>query len=252
MELSNFINLSSLVTGLTSTGLVILFTALYKKGSWTKEHKIATNLENEGDKLYHGRLWDNAIEQFEKSIAIWEKEMKPSHTMGLCKKLAKCYSEKGEIDKAMQYLIKCEAAWDSLKKGIKIYEVYDELALLYLRKGELSIAKEYSQKALKEQRALNSVRIPVSLAIAARIAKERDDFEQAERLYLESVEYLESLNDVYGLASVLYDLGELKRHQKSFEKAATYYKKSITQFEKLGSPRASEIEEKLISLTIEQ
>jgi tetratricopeptide (TPR) repeat protein len=252
MEYLNFINLPSLITGLTSTALVILFTALYKKGSWTREHKMATNLEYEGDKLYHGRLWDNAIEQFEKSIAIWEKEMRISHTMGLYKKLARCYTEKGEVDKAMQYLIKCEAAWDSLKKGIKIYEVYDELALLYLKKGELNIAKEYSQRAVKEQRASNSVRIPVSLAIAARIAKEHDDFEQAERLYLESVEYLESLNDIYGLASVLYDLAELKRQQKSLEKAAIYYKKSVIQFEKLGSPRASEIEERLMSLVNEQ
>ncbi len=248
MESFALIKLPELLTFLAGSALVVLFTTLYNKGAWTREHKRAAFLEREGDRFFATGLWGNAIDRYQQGIAIREKEMQLLYVLTLSKKLGRCYRETGDNDRAMQYFVKCETIWDQLRKDVKMYEIYDELALIHLKRCDLKLAAEYSRKAIESQRVINSARLPVSLAIGARIAKERDNFEEAEKLYCEATERADKTGDIYGLASLYYDLGELKKAQKAIDKAIVYYKKSGVYFEKLGSARTAEIEEKLKAL----
>ena len=79
------------------------------------------------------------------------------------------------------------------------------------------------------------------LALAALIAKERGRPDDAEARYLEAVEILGDIGDTLGLASVYYELGDLKIAQGQADAAKRYYETSSAAYMKLGSGRAAEI-----------
>ena len=57
--------------------------------------------------------------------------------------------------------------------------------------------------------------------------------------------FLESIGDTLGLASVYYELGNLKVSENMKDLGIDYYKKSRANFGKRGSARAFESDQKL-------
>jgi hypothetical protein len=52
---------------------------------------------------------------------------------------------------------------------------------------------------------------------------------------MEAIRILDHIGDILGLASVYYDLGDLKAIQGQKELAAVFYRKSGENYERLGS-----------------
>src|SRR5687768_5554147 len=172
--------LPEILATLTGAGIIGLFSHMYHNGSWSKQRRLATHYEHEGDKYAERELWNKAIERYESSLAILEKDMKMDRVAVLSKKLAKVYLSSGDQDLALAYCIKCESIWDDLKKGIKIYEVHEDLARIFIKRGDFSTAQKYALKALEEQKRIHSPSLPVSLTLMGCIAKERGAFDEAE------------------------------------------------------------------------
>lgn len=241
-------HLGDLVTTVAATALVGLVTYLYRAGSWTKTHRRARLFEERGDKFVEGEVWDSAFEQYKLALQIWEEEVNHGRMLALYHKLGKAYSRSGDAERALQAFIHCEALWEAIRKEIKIHEVYFELSQAYLSKRDLVKAATYIDKAIQLLRGQQSPRLPVALAMAARIAKERGRVEEAESEYTEAVRVLDGNGDTLGLASVYYELGNLKVFTKQLDLASAYYTKSAAAYDKLGSGRAEEIRAKVHAL----
>jgi tetratricopeptide (TPR) repeat protein len=165
--------------------------------------------------------------------------------LSLYHKLGKAYSRAGQAERAIDALIQCEVLWEAIRKDAKIHEVYYELSEVYLKKQNLDRAASYAHKAVTALRAQHSPRLPVALAMAARIAKERGRDEEAESEYLEAIQVLNGIGDTLGLASVYYELADLAARRNLVGIAASYYRKSADCYEKLGSARAEEIRRRI-------
>lgn len=234
-------NLPKVITGAATAFLTALLTYLYKKGSWTREHKKASLFEEKGDKLLANGMAEAAIEQYKSAVKIWEEEVNRPRMLAIFHKIGRAYQKLGDTEKALEALTHCELLWEMLKKQAKIFDIYYELAALYRVKGNLERAARYAGLAIDSLRAQQSPRLPVVLALAAVIAKERGRPDDAEARYLEAVEILEDVGDTLGLASVYYELGDLKSAQGQTGVAKKYYETSSAAYVKLGSGRAGEI-----------
>jgi len=243
-------NLLKVVTGALTAGLIALVTYLFRAGSWTRGHQRARLFEDQGDKFFQAEMWEAAVEQFKLAVDIWEEEVNQSKMLPLYQKLGKAYNRAGEIDNALRSFMHCEVLWDAIKKEAKMEEVFFELSQTYLGKQDLERASHYIGKSVHLLRSQNSPRLPAALAMAARIAKESGRPEQAENNYIDAVRVLESVGDTLGLASVYYELAEIKVSQKATDLASRYYMKSIESYRNLGSTRAAEITEKLASIAV--
>ena len=241
-------NLPKLVTTVAGAGLVALFTWLAKRGSWTKEHKLARLCEEQGDKLCQSALWTQAIEKYKAAIEIWEKEVNQTKLLALYQKVGKAYLRTGDTLGALEAFNHCEALWETIKNAAKMHEVYYALAEVYLGRQDYEKAAAYIDKTIAILKSQQSPRLPVALALAARIARERCRPEEAEARYVEATSVLESIGDTLGLASVYYELGELKTASGALRTAISYYSKSAVSFTDLGSARASEILDKVARL----
>ena len=237
--------LAQIVTSLAAAALVAFAGYLYRAGSWTKAHRRAKLLEEQGDRFLERELWDSALEQYKLAIQVWEQELNRARMLALYHKIGKTHSRAGDSERALQAFIQCEGLWEAIRKEAKIHEVYHELAEVYLKRRDLERAAVYARKAIESLRALQSPRLPVALAMAARIARERGRDEEAETEYLEAVRVLDGNGDTLGLASVFYELAELKARRSQTDMATAYYVKSAENYDRLGSVRASEIRQKI-------
>jgi tetratricopeptide (TPR) repeat protein len=238
-------HVAQVITSLAAAGLVALIGYVYRAGSWTKTHRRARLFEEQGDRFAAGEHWESALEQYKLAIQIWEQELNQARMLALYHKVGKAYSRSGESERALQAFIHCEVLWEAIKKDAKIHEIYHELSEVYLKRKDLERAASYAQKAIRALRTQQSPRLPVALAMAARIAKERGREEEAETEYLEAIRVLDGNGDTLGLASVYYELGNLKAQRQQNAMAVAYYTKSADNYDKLGSSRAGEIRQKI-------
>jgi tetratricopeptide (TPR) repeat protein len=232
-----------------ATALVMaLLTYLYRKGSWTKDHRRARLFEEQGDKFLSNALFSAAIEQYKDANKIWEQEVNQKKMLAVYHKIGRAYAKSGDSEHALEALIHCEMLWEELKKDAKMYDIYFELAQIYLSKRNWERASAYISLTIQMLRAMRSPRLPIALSLAARIARERGRPEEAENEYVEAVHLLDDIGDTLGLASVYYELGDLKSTQQCRDVAKDYYGKSAAAYEQLGSARAGEIRSKLQAL----
>src|ERR1044071_8604691 len=243
-------NVPKVITSVAGTTLIALVGYLYRAGSWTKTHRRAQLLDEQGDRFMERELWDSALEKYKLAIQIWDAELNNARLLSLYHKVGKTYSQSGQSERALEALIQCEVLWGAIKKDTKIHEVYYELSEVYVRKKDFEKAATYAHKAIDALRTQQSPRLPVALAMSARIAKERGREEEAESEYLEAIRVLAPHGDTLGLASVYYELGNLKALRKQDDLAAAYYTKSADNYEKLGSARADEIRQKMSSMRV--
>jgi tetratricopeptide (TPR) repeat protein len=234
-----------IITAVLTTAFIALFTYLWRAGSWTREHRRARLFEEQGDKFVSTGLFSLAIEQFKAANKIWEVEVNQAKMLSLYRKIGRAYGKLGESEQALEALTHCEALWEALKKDVKMYDIYFEKAQIYSVKRNWERASQYIHLTIEMLRTVQSPRLPIALSLAARIAKEQGRPEEAETNYVEALHLLDDIGDTLGLASVYYELGDLKYAQHHQELAIEYYGKSAEAYETLGSGRADEIRAKV-------
>jgi tetratricopeptide (TPR) repeat protein len=238
-------HVGKIIVTLVTTGLLGLFSYFGKIGAWSKDHRRARFLEEQGAKFFEKGMYQLAVDHYNDAKKIWEAEVNQAKMLVIYNHIGQAYSRLGDSEKALEALTHCEMIWDALKKDVKIYDVYYGLAQIYLKKQDMERASAYVVLAINMLRADKSPRLPIALSLAARIAKERGRPEEAENSYVEAIKVLDSIGDTFGLASVYYELGDLKCSQQRVDLASNYYTLSASAYGQLGSARADEIRTKL-------
>jgi tetratricopeptide (TPR) repeat protein len=91
----------------------------------------------------------------------------------------------------------------------------------------------------------------VTLHQLGRLAQDRGDYEEAERLYRESLEIKERLGNLAGKAATLYQLGVLRWGQGRKAEAEELLRQALDIFERIGHRRAKEVRKDLERLQSE-
>jgi tetratricopeptide (TPR) repeat protein len=80
------------------------------------------------------------------------------------------------------------------------------------------------------------------------LAHARGNYEEAERLYRESLEIRERLDDLAGKATTLWALGTLRKAQGRKEEARELLQQALEIFERIGDARAEDVKKDLQDL----
>jgi tetratricopeptide (TPR) repeat protein len=111
------------------------------------------------------------------------------------------------------------------------------LAGLEGKRGNRALARQYYETVRDQATwAGNSVALSIALHELAMLFQQEGKLENAEQLYLKSLELCVQLNDNDGAARTNGQLGKLKELQGDLSGASSYYLEAFTLFEKVNSP----------------
>ncbi|MBI3762611.1 MAG: tetratricopeptide repeat protein [Chloroflexi bacterium] len=131
------------------------------------------------------------------------------------------------------------------EEGIARETYQREMAVPYMQMTGLALAEKEARIRLLmgllddyrgDDRETRSARSNVLLKLG-QLHEELGDYEQAERLYRESLKTAEELGDRHGFAVTQGSLGHLARVRGDYEEAERLYRESLKTFEELGDRR---------------
>jgi len=82
----------------------------------------------------------------------------------------------------------------------------------------------------------DKIRTALSLHPFGIIEQKKGNYEEAERLYNESLAIKKELGDREGIAKSLYNLGKIQQDRKNYEEAIQALSEAASVFEELKSP----------------
>ncbi|MBE8967436.1 tetratricopeptide repeat protein [Nostocales cyanobacterium LEGE 12452] len=118
-----------------------------------------------------------------------------------------------------------DASWDA----------YHVASIYYFRAETDRAASWAAQMAEAMERGGSRWGKAVAIQLQGLIAKQRQDWAEAERLYQEALAIYRELEDEYCEAIALNSLGEVARSQGHYDRAESYYKQALAIEEKLGN-----------------
>ena len=114
-------------------------------------------------------------------------------------------------------------------------ELLYRLAMFHHLLGDYMKAEGFYHRILEIGRELdNKYGIAGSLNDLGVIAQKRGEYEEAERYYRQSLNIFEELGDKSGIANSLHNLGVIAEVQMHYEEAEHYCRQSLNIFEELG------------------
>lgn len=183
-------------------------------------------------------MYQQAYENYEKSLQIREKI---DDTVGVgeaLNRISLIYNVKGEYEKALDY---CQRAIEILEKEEDrkaLARAYNNLGIIYYVLNDYKKAEELSLKALKFSESVeDNIILAVSHEHMSLIYINNKDFEKATYHVKKSLELRELENDKSGLASSYENLALIYRNLKKFNEALVYYNQSIEIKKEINSTR---------------
>lgn len=119
--------------------------------------RIAIIIETKGDKAYRDHNYDKGLECYEKSLSIYQnrlQSMNPLSYVDVYSKKAEIYQQKGELEKALEYLHKSLAIKQEnpTKDYVDLAISYHNIAKILCSKKQFDEALQYCNKALEVRR----------------------------------------------------------------------------------------------------
>jgi len=114
-------------------------------------------------------------------------------------------------------------------------EAAEPITKFLSRWGEWEERLRLCQKAYELAKKSDQAKIALWAHRLASAYSDRGDYEEAERLYRESLEIDEKLGDLAGKAATLHELGRLAHRRGNYEEAERLYRESLEIDEKLGN-----------------
>lgn len=113
---------------------------------------------------------------------------------------------------------------DWIKAGWRAYDV----AWIYYKRDHIDVAEHWAEKCTTAWAHSGDKRDKaIAMQLRGLIAKERNDDEEAGRLYQDALAIWRDLNDSANAANVLNNLGELARKRRDLEAAESYYYEAL-------------------------
>ncbi len=145
------------------------------------------------------------------------------------------YSEKGELDLALQFLEQCLTLQEEIGNKQDIARALTQLGIRFGLKGELERAREYFEKGLALEGNGFNRNIPHLLmgihGILGFLGESKSSLEYCKR----GLAFADELNDNYLIPMFLNNMGLIFYEQNDFDLALDYIEKSLMEYEKINN-----------------
>lgn len=171
-----------------------------------------------------------ALENYQKSIAIGTKLQDSRLLIPTYNDLSYIYSELGNYSKALEYALNSARLSDQLNEVVGDQsQTYDNISFIYQELGNFDDAKTYARAAL-EADSIYGDRADYALGInnLGEIYKSEGDYARALELYQKALRIFNETDSKPGLVRYIYSsIGEVMVLQENPDEAIEYLKKAL-------------------------
>jgi signal transduction histidine kinase/Flp pilus assembly protein TadD len=200
------------------------FTAAYHIADSLKNKKQLTNLSlNIGTTLLYNENLDQAIEYFEKVIALSDSTNITIAYATAYNNIGACYSRKAQHKKAIPYFEKALPAFKQINNRFQIAQTYANLGQSNYLLNNIEPASHYLNEAVKINREnkLNNQLI-VNLIILSRLQVIKKQFNKAKLLLEEASQLSKTYNINYNKSDLFKAYSYYHSNVNNYEKALKY------------------------------
>ncbi len=148
--------------------------------------------------------------------------------------------ERGNYEKAHQYLMIALEIYESKNNERGIIQCYDALSLLFVSQGDFENAINYNNEILKIHKQNNDEKgIAASTNHIGITYFIMEDYQQAEKYYEEALKMFSNLNDTFGQAKCYNNLGIIYKRTNRVNKAIYQYEKAAGLFKEVKEFKAA-------------
>jgi serine phosphatase RsbU (regulator of sigma subunit) len=196
---------------------------------------IGTALGNFGyEASFRGDI-DGALENYEKSLAIYRQLNNPTAIAALLNNIGTIYTSKGNQVKALEYHLESLVMKEAVKDSFGIATSLNNIASIYQDQGDTTKAIEYYNRSIEMRRAINDQKgVGNSMNNLGGIYVGRGDYKKALTHYEHTLSIYDSLHYAYGIAVTLNNIGRVHNLLGDKEKALDYYSRSLAVAEQNG------------------
>ncbi len=173
--------------------------------------------------------FDKAIDNYNKSLAIWEEANDKKGVGNILSNIAIVYRQQGKYDKAIEYFKKSleikEATND--EKGIRY--VYNGLGNTYMNQGDYKNSIVYLTKFLRLcEQAGDEKRAAIASMNVGLVYKSLKFWDEAIRYFEQSLRKNQEFNNKVEIANNLANLGDVYHKKNDFEKGIQYLNEALS------------------------
>jgi serine phosphatase RsbU (regulator of sigma subunit) len=186
--------------------------------------------------------FDAAIENFNKSLPLYEKEGATHQVAILHQDIANAYYSKGANDKALKYYMMSLKVREQRGDSSGMASSYMGISNVYSQMHRYDLTLEFAKKALRLKEKYKETKL-VSWLLnnVGSCYLQVGDTASAIPYFLRSIEIKKQLNDNYGLATTYKNIGSIHLRKREFEKALEYYRLALSLRSTLNPDDAYEI-----------
>ncbi|MCW3070927.1 MAG: yrrB 5 [Bacteroidetes bacterium] len=186
--------------------------------------------------------FEAALENYNHSILLYEKEGDAYHIAILHQDIANAYYSLGTNDKALKHYIESLKLREQMGDSSAMASSYMGMSNVYGQMNRHDLALDFAKKALRLKQKYNEQRmVSWLLNNVGAIYLESGDTASALPYYFRSVELKKQLNDQYGLATTYKNIGTIHLRKKQYGTALDYYRRALDIRMKLNPDDAYEM-----------
>ena len=145
---------------------------------------------------------------------------------------------KGDVSNALENYHKSLNLYEKINYKAGIATSLSNIGTIYYDQNDINKALDYYNKSLKIREQINDKQgIAYSLQNIGVSYNTKGDKNKALEFYLKSLKLAEELKDKYGIANSLYTIGSIYKSQKNVPKALDYFNKSLKLDEEIQDKR---------------
>ena len=188
-----------------------------------------------GNELYKKGKWNQALESWEKALAISEELGDQQGISRTLNNIGSIYQARGEWDKALENYAKSLAISDELGDQQGISSALNNIVAIYRARGEWGKALGNYNKSLAiseelgDQQGISNTLINIGVIYQA-----RGEWGKALENYNKSLAIKEELGDQQGISYTLNNIGEIKLKIGDLDEAKDYLERALAIAEKLA------------------
>ena len=173
--------------------------------------------------------FNQAIENNNEAVQIWEKLHDTKHLGGVYNNLGATYVDKGDYNNALKYLIKSLKIYDQNNDSLVKSKVLLNIGLVFYYQQNYNKALEYYYQSLAIKKNLKDKK-PLSLVYnnIGIIYYYQKKHSESINAFKKSLAICENLGYKRGMSMPLFNIAEIYFNQDKYDSALMYYQKSYS------------------------
>jgi len=188
-----------------------------------------------GKYFENNKNFDFAIENYKRSLNIWEQTGQKQEIAKLLNILGIVYYSKGNFTEAETLYQKALSMRSEINNKEGLIAVYNNLTLLYLKMGNYEKSLEFSLQALSLVESMDDTeQLARTIDLVALNYYQLGKFKNALEYYLRELQLYEKLENPPDniILDIYFNIGKIYFSMQDFDKALKYYQKGLVKAEK--------------------